>query len=193
MFYWRIHRSIFTTAVTWRRPIWLFMFCPTSPFALRQKQLNKAHFVHFTLVSYFTLYKCKIEWSFETAIFLASVVEAFSKSAQEINFLLEAWNVSPVSKTSWKPNKSLCLHLSTVKNIKIPKVKGEAHQTSTSIWQFRAGVKKLTNSTLLSEYSSIYDAFASNSSSHLRVFVWGLFLKWVTDCYQRFQFVQNLQ
>ena len=54
-------------------------------------------------------------------------------------------------------------------------------------------VWKVNKFNIIEWISSIYDAFALNSSSHLSVFVWGLILKWVTDCYQRFQFVQNLQ
>ena len=85
---WDKSRSIFTTAVTWRRPIWLFMFCPNGHETVRQNPVDKATFPGFTLVSLRRIYRCKVEWGFETTICLASVVEAFSKSRDQFYFCL---------------------------------------------------------------------------------------------------------
>ena len=156
--------------MTWRRPIWLFMFCPTCLNALRQNQLNKATFCHFTLVSYAIFYKCKIQWIFETAIFLASVVEAFSKSDQENKFSFGGLKCFASVEDIIETYKVIVFAFADSEKLKIPQVKGEAHRTSTSILTIQSRCEK----TLQIQHHWVYfqakmTHFRPQSWSH-----WGL-------------------
>ena len=145
------------------------MFCPTCLNALRQNQLNKATFCHFTLVSYAIFYKCKIQWIFETAIFLASVVEAFSKSDQENKF----------SFGGLKCFASVEDIIETYKVIVFAFADSEKAQNSTSEGRGSSNFdvnpdnseqvwKDFTNSTSLSVFSSKDDAFPTPKLKSLR-------------------------